>query len=174
MNEAAVTTSRLFLEPIRQEHAQEMFPVLIDPSLYSYIPKEPPTVDQLKKQYQLWEKQESPDGKEIWLNWVGRMRVENCLIGHFQAGIDKSGEAYIAYMVGVKFQRRGFAEEALRAIIDILRRDYKVKIIRATIDSRNIASIELVKKLHMRQVDFKKNADHFKGSASNEVVYQLG
>jgi ribosomal-protein-alanine N-acetyltransferase len=38
----ALQTARLTLEPLRLDHAGELFGPLQDPGLYTYIPQEPP------------------------------------------------------------------------------------------------------------------------------------
>ncbi|MBP9708765.1 MAG: GNAT family N-acetyltransferase [Oligoflexales bacterium] len=47
------------------------------------------------------------------------------------------------------------------------------KSVKAWIDTRNLASINLVKKLGMTQVEFIAKADHFKGTDSDEFVFRI-
>jgi len=52
---------------------------------------------------------------------------------------------------------------------------HNATIIRAAeIDPRNVSSIALVESLGFRRIAFQKNADHFKGSSSDEYRYELG
>lgn len=166
-----IETTRLILEPIKVDHAKEMVSVLSSPKLYTYVPQDPPNLDKLKKTYQFWSKRISPDGDEIWLNWAARLRESKRLVGQFQAGY-KPEESSIAYTIGLEFQRTGFALEALTGIFAFLMDKMGTTIVKAWIDTRNLPSILLVKKLGMKKVDILRNADHFKGSDSDEYVFQ--
>jgi hypothetical protein len=50
---------------------------------------------------------------------------------------------------------------------------YRVGVVAAEIDTRNVASIALVESLGFSRVAFEKGADHFKGSSSDEYRYEL-
>lgn len=106
------------------------------------------------------------------MNWVARQRSSHQVLGHFQAGVKKEGSS-IAYTVGLEFQRQGYAREALQAILTFLRDELGQQRVRAWIDTRNRASIALVEQLGMREVERIENADHFKGDASHEYIYEL-
>ena len=82
--------------------------------------------------------------------------------------------ATVAYMVFVARQRRGFAAEACGRLLAHLFQDYRVGVVAAEIDTRNTASIALVESLGFERVAFHKDADHFKGSPSDEYRYELG
>ncbi len=168
-----IETDRLTLEPILVSHAKEMFALLRDPDLYKFIPQDPPELTKLEKTYDFWSKRCSPTGDELWLNWAARMRKTGEVIGHFQAGVKEGTESNLGYTVGLRFQRQGFAMEALQAIFLFLNREMKLESIKAWIDARNFASIALVEKLGMVQIGFIKNAAHFKGADSDEYIYQF-
>ena len=83
-----IRTARLDLLRTTREHAESMFTVLADPALYEFTAGRPPRdVETLASQYKYWQKRNSPDGSEIWLNWVVSLREEGELIGHLQAGV---------------------------------------------------------------------------------------
>ena len=67
----AIRTARLLLEPITAGHAEAMFRVLDDPSLYRYMPSEIPRESAwLRERYARLSLGASPDASELWLNWV--------------------------------------------------------------------------------------------------------
>ena len=76
-------------------------------------------------------------------------------------------------MVFVPYQRRGFAAEACRRLLEHLVDDYQVGVVAAEIDTRNTASIALVESLGFERVGIQKGADHFKGSTSDEYRYEI-
>lgn len=168
-----IITKRLVLEPILISHANEMVALLKDHELYDYVPQDPPELEKLKKTYEFWSKRLSPEGDELWLNWVARQKSTGEAIGHFQAGVKEGPDSNLGYTVGRKFQRQGFAREALLGILSFLNTEIGIQSVKAWIDTRNIASIALVEKLGMVRIDFIKNADNFKGKNSDEFIYQI-
>lgn len=114
-----ISTDRLDLLPLRVEHAAEMAEVLADPALHTFIGGTPYTPEALLARYERLTAG-SPDPAERWLNWVIRLRDENCLAGTVQATI--TGQtAEIAWVVGTPWQGRGIASEAARGLVDWLR-----------------------------------------------------
>jgi RimJ/RimL family protein N-acetyltransferase len=147
----ALQTERLDLEPLVPSHAKLLFPNLRDPQLYEFLDSEPPkSIAILETQYRRWEPRRSPDGKQAWLNWAGRLRGGD-YIGWFQATGYDNGRADLAYLVFAAHQRHGYAAESCRAIVDYLSTEHGVRTIRTTIDSKNMASIALAQKLGLKQ-----------------------
>lgn len=171
--EIKIITKRLILEPIIIGHAKEMLALLNSPELHVFIPSDPFKLEQLERRYKIWTNRISPEKDEIWLNWAAREKESGDVIGHFQAGVREDEDSYIAYIVGVDHQRQGYALEALTDILSLLRNKMKLNKVKAWIDTRNSASIELVKKLGMTHIKTIENADHFKGKSSDEYVFQV-
>ena len=135
----AIETDRLELRPIRQEDAQILFPVLSDPTLYEYTGGAPPaSVEELRNIYASREACRSPDGKELWLNWMIRERSRGDALGYIQATVS-AVHADVAWVVGSSWQGRGFASEAARAIVEWLCA-FGVTKIRAKIHPQHVAS----------------------------------
>ena len=112
-----IRTARLNLEPIRRVHAGVMYPILSDPNIYQFTGGSPPSsIETLAETYASWELRRSPDGKELWLNWLLREREKAAAIGSVQATIAENC-TYIAWMVGTQWQRRGYASEAASALV---------------------------------------------------------
>src|SRR4051812_44824605 len=115
-------TTRLDLIPITSALAPEMFQVLGDPGLYEYMNSSPPAnVATLFRQFEIWEGRRSPDRSELWLNWALRLKSNNLLMGHVQAGVF-ADHADIAWILGVRWQHLGYATEAANAVVDLLLR----------------------------------------------------
>ena len=102
-------TERLDLLPIDRTHAEGLFTVLKDPSLYEFTGGKPPIdASSLARTYEYWETRASPDGTELWFNWAVSLRVHQLLIGYVQAGIH-SDYADMAWVVGSEWQQQGYA-----------------------------------------------------------------
>jgi RimJ/RimL family protein N-acetyltransferase len=120
----AMSTERLELLPLRVEYAEEMAVVLSDPALHTFIGGTPATESALRTRYERITAG-SPDPAVTWLNWVIRLRADDCLVGTVQATVSASGEgatAEIAWVVGTPWQGRGIATEAVRGLVDWLSR----------------------------------------------------
>jgi len=139
----------------------------------------PPSSDELTALYQKWELRKSPDGTEEWLNWIAREKSSRQVVGYFQAGVPtakdcKSGtEPYVAYVLGTKFQNQGYAAEGLATLVSFLRIEKELNEIKAWVDTRNLRSIHLLKKIGFEQIDHIKNAGFFNGETSDEFVFSL-
>ncbi|MHC5259573.1 GNAT family N-acetyltransferase [Streptomyces sp. UC4497] len=114
MQLSTFTTGRLVMLPLRVEHAEEMTGVLGDPALHTFIGGTPGTVEELRARYRRM-LAGSPDPDVTWLNWVVQLRDEECLVGTVQATVG-DGVAEIAWVVGTRWQGRGFATEAARGL----------------------------------------------------------
>ena len=86
--EAVLQTQRLRLEPQREAHAEGLFELLCDARLYTHIPQEPPASLQALRERLAWlSGRRSPEGNELWLNWVMRGAVDGACIGRVQATV---------------------------------------------------------------------------------------
>lgn len=172
--EVTLETPRLLLEPLLPAHAARLYEPLQDERLYQFIPQDPlASPKALQDRYGLLSSRRSPDGSEAWLNWAVREKRSGDYVGTLEATVEGDPLAYIAYMVFVAHQRRGLAAEACGRLIAHLFEDYRVDVVAAEIDTRNLGSIALVESLGFGRVAFVKDADHFKGSASDEYRYEL-
>lgn len=115
-----IATARLDLLPLRVAHAGEMAAVLSDPALHAFIGGAPDTPQALRARYERLTAG-SPDPRVTWLNWVIRLRDEDCLTGTVQATVGPTPQvAEIAWVVGAPWQGRGVATEAARGLVDWL------------------------------------------------------
>ena len=117
----AISTARLDLVPLRPADADEMVGVLADPRLYSFIGGGPPDLESLRARYARQAAGQATDGVQEWHNWIVRLRPDATAIGFVQATIVDS-VANIAWLIGVPWQDRGFAVEAVRALVSWLDR----------------------------------------------------
>jgi [ribosomal protein S5]-alanine N-acetyltransferase len=173
--EARLETSRLLLEPLVPTHAPMLYEPLQDERLYRFIPQDPSATPQvLEERYEFLSSRRSPDGREAWLNWALGERSSGDHAGTLEATVDENLTATVAYMIFVPYQRRGIAAEACGRLLEHLFEDYRVGVVAAEIDTRNVASIALVESLGFSRVAFQRDADHFKGSSSDEYRYEIG
>ncbi|MEV0679279.1 GNAT family N-acetyltransferase [Actinosynnema sp. NPDC050436] len=122
MRAEPLDSSRLLLEPLRVDHAEEMADVLAAPELYAFTGGGPPDVDRLRRTYARQVAGRSDDGGQWWLNWVIRRHDTGRAAGYVQATVQSARPvAEIAWVVGVDHQGRGFAQEAAGLVVAWLR-----------------------------------------------------
>jgi len=134
-----LTTERLVLEPLEPRHATEMVRVLDDVELHRYVGGEPLALEELRQRYEHQARGWSADRSQRWLNWVVRLRSGEAA-GYVQATVTvESGEADVAWVIGSRFQGRGYSREAAAAMVSWLRRQ-EVTEVTAHIHPDNTAS----------------------------------
>jgi RimJ/RimL family protein N-acetyltransferase len=119
-----LTSRRLSLEPLRSEHADELAPLLNDSALHRFIGGTPPTPDELRVRLERQLRGRSPDGRELWLNWVARTQPEGRVVGTMQATVypEPAGPiAMLAWTIGSAHQGQGLATEAAQLMASWLR-----------------------------------------------------
>ncbi|WP_406146826.1 GNAT family N-acetyltransferase [Streptomyces sp. NBC_01012] len=109
------STSRLDALPLDVSHADEMAVVLFDPALYVRTGGAPEDAGALRARYER-QSAGSPDPAELWWNWVLRVRTDGCLAGYVQATV-RGARAEVAWVVGVRWQGRGYAKEAAAGLV---------------------------------------------------------
>jgi RimJ/RimL family protein N-acetyltransferase len=170
--EAILHRGTLILEPIVPAHADAIFEAIQAPSLYTYIPQEPPSdLSVLRTRYTRWAQRASPDGSEIWLNYAVREQGNPQYVGTVQATV--AAKTYIAYEIFPPFWRRGFARSACKTLLAHLFRSWALEEVHALVDTRNVASWRLLETLGFQRTGMIPNADHFKGATSDEYAYVL-
>ena len=154
----ALTTERLRLDPLAVADAPEMTAVLADQRLYTFVGGEPPSVAAVERQYRSWLAGPRLDD-EAWLNWIVRLRASGEAIGHAQATwMKRSGAADIAWVIGTRWQRRGYATEAAQAVIDWLE-SQGVATITAHVHPDHIASARAAERAGLHRTDVAEGGE---------------
>jgi RimJ/RimL family protein N-acetyltransferase len=167
-----LTTERLVLEPLKESHAAELFRVLVDPIIYTFLHERPPfTEEELRARYRFLEKRLSPDGSVQWLSWVMRDRAEDGL-GYVLVERHAHGAAGLSVVLAPRAWRNGFAREALACVIRELAQEDGVKAFFATISPRNDAALRLFEKLGFRP---RERAEFdLRAVDGGDLIYSLG
>ena len=143
----ALAADDLVLEPLVSGHAEAMFEVLSDPELYRYLDHPPPpSVEHLRDVYAGVETRLSPDGSQVWLNWVVR-RPGQPLLGYVQATVLLDHTAWIGYVFSARHWGQGHATKAGRAMLEHVARDFGVLRFLASVEAPNQRSIRLLVRL---------------------------
>jgi RimJ/RimL family protein N-acetyltransferase len=121
---ATVVTRRLILTTLTVEDADELVHVLGDDRLHEFIGGHPVSLDALRDRYRhLVAGPAEPS--ETWLNWIVRVKQDQVAVGTVQATIsartDGQSSASVAWVIGTRWQNKGYATEAAGALVDWLR-----------------------------------------------------
>ena len=149
--ECVLQSDRLLLTPIVVSDAEALFELLKEPSLYSFIGGPPPaSVEVVRERIRWWEKRHSPNGDEVWLNWTVRLKEPDGVVGHFQASV-RATQADLAWVIGLPFQRRGYATEAARAVAEWLKKRFALRELQAKIHTDHIASQRIAERIGLQR-----------------------
>ena len=122
------------------------------------------------RRYESWETRMSPDGSELWFNWVLRLRTDDELIGHVQVGVTLD-HATVAWILGSQWQNHGYATEAAKAIREWLLEGVVSKI-RASINPAHAASIRVAERVGLVRTNEASGSELiWKLSASARGLY---
>ncbi len=145
-------TERLVLEPLQEAHASEMFRIIGDPLIYTFLHERPPfTEEELRARYRFLERRRSPDGAHEWLSWVIRGPGGE-VHGHVNAIVHGRGSGDLSVILSPRLWRQGFGREALKAVIAELRENHRATSFFATISPRNDLAIGLFQHLGCKLV----------------------
>lgn len=179
LKQAALFTRNLWLEPLTTAHAEAMFEVLSEAALYRYLDYEPPlSVAYLRGVYQRLEARHSPDGNELWLNWVLKPGVEpdvsSPLIGFVQATVlPESRIAWVAYVLCSAQWGKGYAHEATEAMMQHLRSEYGVNQFLASVEAENARSIALLTRLSFEPATPALHRQHEMGPSERLYIKRM-
>jgi RimJ/RimL family protein N-acetyltransferase len=131
------------LEPQMATHAREMFVALSDPAIYEFENNPPQSEEWLANRFKMLESTKSPDGKQLWLNWVVRLPNQE-LAGYVQATVLEKGMCYVAYELASKYWRKGLGRSAVTAMLRELASNYQVSTAVAVLKKNNFRSHALL------------------------------
>ncbi len=148
-----IRTQRLELEPVRSSHADEAWPLADDERMWTYFPQlRPASIEELRRLYAKWERG-SPRENEIWWNWLCRELSSGMLAGAMQATVLLDRRlCYVAYAIYPAHQRKGYAREAVAAVMDRVRESFGITRFLAEMDVRNEPSYRLAESLGFSRV----------------------
>lgn len=150
-----------------------MFAGLSDPAGYRFLTDAPPadkTV--LRDRYRRQIAGDQQNGGAVWLNWIVRLHPAGPAIGFTQATID-AGSALIGYQLFPACWGRGFGTRAVRLTIRTVFARSDVVEARALVDTGNLASASLLRRLGFVLERTILDADHIRGARSDEHEFVL-
>ena len=155
MREPLLDSNRrqVVLEPLTAAHAPEMFQVLSDRAIYEFENEPPSSEAALFDRYRKLESRQSPDGQELWLNWLVRLPGGQAA-GYVQATVLKTQTprvALVAYELGSVYWRQGIGHASVAAMLQNLQMHHGVEHFAAVLKTINHRSMGLLTALGFRR-----------------------
>jgi RimJ/RimL family protein N-acetyltransferase len=170
----AIASARLDLVPAQPDHAELTWPHLNDERMWEFFPAlRPPTIEALRGRYERWSR-EVPylSAVERWENWICMRREDEAAAGEAQATY-AGATVYVAYGVFVPFRKKGYAREAIAAVLEHARTAHGATRAIAEMASGNAASIGVARSLGFEHITSRPHDDHGLGYAGPTYVYRL-
>jgi RimJ/RimL family protein N-acetyltransferase len=168
---ADIETERLRLRPLRPEDGAALLRYRSDPEVCRYQAWEPSgaaEVDEFIARMSTLE----PDTPETWFQLAICSRDTGRLVGdcglHFRVGRDH--EAEIGISLAPEFHGRGYATEALEAVLGYLFGTLGKHRVIASVDPRNHASLRLMERIGLRREAHFRESLWFKGQWADDVI----
>lgn len=169
------STDRLVLRTVRMEDKDAMYQYRSDPDTSQYLITIPRSADDVAEM--IGKSSVVIDVPGTWYQFVLNEKVSNTLIGdigvHFLETDPENTQVEIGYTLDKAFRGKGYATEALRAIIDYLFNTIKKRRIIASIDPSNSASIRLVERLGFRKEAHFVESLFFHGKWVDDLIYAI-
>ncbi|MDX3910988.1 MAG: GNAT family N-acetyltransferase [Sphingobium sp.] len=141
-----LATDRLTLRPLLPTDAEALFPAFSDPELMTWWSSGPHATVEETRAYI------APDGGygDEWLAWAITLSDKEAM-GRVGAGMRRPGVWEIGYLLRRDLWGKGFAREAVGAVVDHLFADKAARRVFADVDPDNVLSIGLLRRLGFKE-----------------------
>jgi RimJ/RimL family protein N-acetyltransferase len=170
----ALTTDRLLLRRFDLGDAEDFFAYRSDAGVTRFQGWKPENVEEMRH-FIAGQAEIAPDTPDTWFQLAVCLRAGGELIGDcgLRFPLRETWQAEIGYTIAPRHQRRGYALEAVRALLAFLFDTLGKHRVYASLDPRNTASVRLLERLGMRrEAWFKASIPEDTGWA-DDVVYAL-
>ena len=149
-------TTRLTIEALDVRHATGLFEALDDERVGRYLGgPDVPNVEATVARIESVNAGPGPGWDEQWLNWA--VLLDGTVIGRVEATLrhdtSQPGVAEVAYVFGPRWWGKGYATESTAWMIHHLAEAHEMQQCWATVDPRNIASVNLLERLEFTVTD---------------------
>jgi len=170
---ADLITQRLVLRRMCAADAEVMFAYRSDPDVCRYQPWAPSELEEVRMFVEEMAAIE-PDQTGTWFQMAITLKSGR-LIGDVGLHFPKTHERQVETGISLafEFQHRGYATEAMEAVLEYAFGALAKHRVFATIDPRNLPSIRMVERLGMRKEAHFRQSVWFKGEWADDLVYAL-
>ena len=167
-------TPRLALRRLAPSDAEAMFEYRSRPDVARFQTWEPQSLEQVHSFVEGLLNVE-PDTPGAWFQLAITLQESGLLIGdcglHFLA--EETRQAEVGITLAPTYQGKGYATEALEAVLDYLLVTLGKHRVCATVDPRNQPSVTLLKRVGMRQEAHLRESLWFKGAWADDLIFAV-
>lgn len=169
-----ITTQRLVLEPLVPTDATALFAYRSDDDIARYQGWKPASTAEAAAFIDRQASVRFGDA-DTWYQLAIREMATDALLGdlglHFPASTDDAIEFGVTLTAAA--QGKGFAREALSAVIDLAFKQWGYRRAVASVDPRNAASVAMLRALGFRQEAHHVESYSFRGEWVDDMVFAL-
>jgi RimJ/RimL family protein N-acetyltransferase len=172
-SQSIISTQRLSLVRLEEQHADAFFSYRSNPEVTKFLTW---TADSIEQVQDFIAGNPAEMGKAgTWFQVAIVQKPINMLIGdlgvHFKK--DKPSECELGYTLIPEYRGKGYASEALSAVISFLFSSHSVERITCSVDPHNVASIRLLEKLGFNLEAVYPKSYLFRGQLVDDAVYSV-
>jgi len=164
-------TERLQLRPVQESDAAALFTYRSDPEVNRLLTRFPDSEDEVLAFIQ--EASREFDQEDTWFQLVVARRADKQVVGdlglHFMGPFNQQVE--LGYTFAKAEQGKGYAREAIAAVLNLLFLVLQKHRVTASIDPRNEPSIRLVEHLGFRREAYHRESFYVQGEWLDDLVY---
>jgi RimJ/RimL family protein N-acetyltransferase len=167
-------SKRLILRLFRSSDVEAFFSYRCDPGIAKYQLWEPFTRDQALDFVHKYKSAKAFVPGE-WFGFAIELKETGQLIGDLALKVESKdyAQAEVGFNLAPKFQKQGFASEAVFCILDYLFTELSLHRVYAIIDSQNKAAEAVLKKVDMRKEGHFVQNIRVKGNWGDEYFYAI-
>jgi RimJ/RimL family protein N-acetyltransferase len=113
---SGIVAETVRLDPLEPADAHELASLLDDPRLHDFIGGKPLSEPELEARYRRLAQGPPVGSDAAWLNWTMRLTADGRAVGTAQATVVRE-EAALAWVVASRWQGKGYATDAARALV---------------------------------------------------------
>ena len=121
-----------------------------------------------------WNAQRNP-GEQGWFQFALERAEDRRFIGDCGLKISEADNrlAQIGYTLAPQYWSHGYAQEAVRALIDYAFSNFPIHRITASVDPRNVASVRVLEKSGFAKEAHFRQSEWFKGAWADDAIYAV-
>lgn len=174
LNEFNFSTERLILRGIKLSDAKSMFQYRSDPQIYQFQNWKPLTLQDVED-FICTKISKEANIPNTWYQLGIFTKEFNDLIGDIGIHFIESDnlQVEIGYTLSMEYQGRGYATEAVAAVINSMFNIFNKHRIIASVDPKNIKSIALLERIGMRKEAHFRKSIWFNEEWTDDIVYAI-
>jgi RimJ/RimL family protein N-acetyltransferase len=168
-----LTTERLVVRSFRAADAPVLSAYRSQPEVARYQSWEAPFTLERAEDFVVHMAGADP-GKPGWFQWAVELAADRTLIGDVGVGLHENLlQADLGFTFSPQGQGRGYATEAVRAVLSRLFDLQGVRRVSAECDARNVRSAALLRRVGFAQEGFLRSHTWIKGEWTDDLLFGL-